>query len=157
VSFVIWHTMVFFCLVQNPLMPLIHSMSYDKSLQGKCISVYRINKIIRNQRKNINYFTVRRISKSNIKIVERGIIDTFFIIALFAGLHYMRLCSQGYTACDLFAGLHYMRRCSQSYITCEGWNFTHMWKTLTWSYHYIKVIKIIILRNLKQTYQWSFM
>jgi hypothetical protein len=26
--------------------------------------------------KNIKYFTVRRISKSNIKIVERGIIDT---------------------------------------------------------------------------------
>ena len=51
-------------------------MSYDKSLQGKCISVYRINKIIRNQMKNTKYFTVRRISKSNIKIVERGIIDT---------------------------------------------------------------------------------
>jgi hypothetical protein len=26
--------------------------------------------------KNTKYFTVRRISKSNIKIVERGIIDT---------------------------------------------------------------------------------
>jgi hypothetical protein len=51
-------------------------MSYDKSLQGKCISVYRINKIIKNQMKNTKYFTVRRISKSNIKIVERGIIDT---------------------------------------------------------------------------------
>ena len=58
-------------------------------------------------------------------------IMAFFIITLFAGLHDMRLCSQGYIACDLFAGLHYMRRCSQGYITCEGWNFTRMWKTLT--------------------------
>jgi hypothetical protein len=53
-----------------------HSMSYDKSLQGKCISVYVINKIIRNQMKNTKYPTVRTISKSNIKTVERGIIDT---------------------------------------------------------------------------------
>ena len=35
-----------------------------------------INKIIRNQMKNTKYPTVRTISKSNIKTVERGIIDT---------------------------------------------------------------------------------
>jgi hypothetical protein len=40
------------------------------------ISVYVINKIIRNQMKNTKYPTVRTISKSNIKTVERGIIDT---------------------------------------------------------------------------------
>jgi len=53
-----------------------HSMSYDKSLQGKCISVHGINKIIRHKMKNTKYLTVRTISKSNIKIVERGKIDT---------------------------------------------------------------------------------
>ena len=51
-------------------------MSYDKSLQGKCITVYGINKIIRNKMKNTKYLTVRTISKSNIKIVERRKIDT---------------------------------------------------------------------------------
>jgi hypothetical protein len=53
-----------------------HSISYDKSLQGKCITVYGINKIIRNKMKNTKYLTVRTISKSNIKIVERGTINT---------------------------------------------------------------------------------
>jgi hypothetical protein len=43
-----------------------HSMSYDKSLQGKCITVCGINRIIRNNMKNKNtkYLTVRTISKS---------------------------------------------------------------------------------------------
>jgi len=45
-------------------------MSYDKSLQGKCLSVYGINKIIRNKMKNTKYLTARTISKSTIKIVE---------------------------------------------------------------------------------------
>jgi hypothetical protein len=35
-----------------------------------------LTKIIRNQMKNTKYPTVRTISKSNIKTVERGIIDT---------------------------------------------------------------------------------
>ena len=51
-------------------------MTYDKSLQGKCITVYGINKIIRNKMKNTTYLTVRTISKSNIKIVERIKYDT---------------------------------------------------------------------------------
>jgi hypothetical protein len=53
-------------------------MSYDKSLQGKCIAVCGINRIIRNNMKNKNtkYLIVRTISKSNIKIVERRKIDT---------------------------------------------------------------------------------
>jgi hypothetical protein len=53
-----------------------HSISYDKSLQGKCITVCGINKIIRNKMKNTKYLTVRTISKSNIKIVERIKYDT---------------------------------------------------------------------------------
>ena len=51
-------------------------MSYDKSLQGKCITVCGINKIIRNKMKNTTYLTVRTIAKSNIKIVERIKYDT---------------------------------------------------------------------------------
>ena len=51
-------------------------MSYDKLLQGKRSSVYGINKIIRNKMKNTTYLTVRTISKSNIKIVERIKYDT---------------------------------------------------------------------------------
>jgi hypothetical protein len=35
-----------------------HSMSYDKSLPGKCSSVYGMNKIIRNKMKNTTYLTV---------------------------------------------------------------------------------------------------
>jgi hypothetical protein len=51
-------------------------MSYDKSLPGKCSSVYGMNKIIRNKMKNTTYLTVRTISKSNIKILERIKYDT---------------------------------------------------------------------------------
>ena len=47
-------------------------MSYDKSLQGNYITVYGINRIIGNEMKNTKYLTVRTISKSNIKIVERA-------------------------------------------------------------------------------------
>ena len=47
-------------------------MSYDKTLQGNYITVYGINRIIGNEMKNTNYLTVRTISKSNIKIVERA-------------------------------------------------------------------------------------
>jgi hypothetical protein len=55
-----------------------HSISYDKSLLGKCITVCGINRIIRNKmiNKNRKYLTVRTISKSNVKIVERIKYDT---------------------------------------------------------------------------------